>query len=106
MNRRNKYGAVRTEVDGIVFASRAEARHYGRLKILERAGEITDLELQPKYDLHVNGVKVAYYKADFRYVTRDGQTVVEDVKGVKTPVYRLKKKMLKAEYGIDIQEVR
>ena len=106
MNRRNKYGAVRTEVDGVVFASRAEARHYDRLKILERAGEITDLELQPRFDLHVNGVNVGFYKADFRFVDRDGQTVVQDVKGVKTPVYRLKKKMLKAEYGIDIQEVR
>lgn len=103
----NKYNAIRTEVDGIVFHSQAEARHYSRLKLLEKAGAIGTLELQPRYDLHVNGVKVGFYKADFRFRDMDtGEEVVVDVKGVKTPVYNLKKKMLKAEYGIDIQEVR
>lgn len=104
-----KYGAIPTEVDGIRFASRAEARRYGVLRLLEAAGEIADLELQPSFELVVNGVKVATYRADFRY--RDvatGETVVEDVKGGRatvTPVYRLKRRLVLALYGIEIKEV-
>lgn len=100
----SKYGAKRTEVDGIVFASMAEARRYGELKLLERAGKIKDLELQPVYALIVNGVRVGNYIGDFRYV--EGETVVlEDVKGVKTPVYQLKKKLVEAIYKFKITEV-
>ena len=99
-----KYNAIRTEVDGIVFASKAEAKRYSQLKLLERAGEIKNLELQPSYDLEVNGVLICRYVADFRYMVRGGQKV-EDVKGVKTPVYKLKKKLMKAIYNINIREV-
>lgn len=102
---RNKYRAIKTVVDGIKFDSKAEARRYSVLKILEKAGEISSLELQPKYDLVINGTKVGFYKADFRYV-RDGELIVEDVKGMKTPIYNLKKKMIKAIYGIDILETK
>jgi hypothetical protein len=101
-----KYGAIRTEVDGITFASKSEARRYAELKLLERAGAIYDLTLQPRFDLSVNGVKIGTYVADFRDV--DGETheiLVEDVKGVRTPVYRLKAKLVKALYGIAVQEV-
>jgi Protein of unknown function (DUF1064) len=73
--------------------------------ILQKCGRISDLRLQPKYELHVNGVKVCVYKADFAYI-EDGNTVVCDVKGMKTPMYNLKKKMLKAQYGITITEIR
>ena len=100
----HKYGAQPTEVDGIRFASKAEARRYRELKLMWAAGEISYLELQPDYPLIVNGVKIGTYVADFTYETDHG-TVVEDVKGVKTPVYRLKKKLVKALYGIEIQEV-
>jgi hypothetical protein len=109
---KHKYHAKPKMVDGIRFASTAEARRYQELKMLEHAGEVTDLELQPKFPIYVCGrrngelVKVCTYIADFRY--RKGPTgllVIEDVKGVRTPVYRLKRKMVEAQYDIRIQEV-
>ena len=103
----SKYHAKPTIVDGIRFASQAEARRYGHLKMLERAGTICDLELQPRFPLIVNHVKVATYVADFRYrFPGVSVPVVEDVKGVQTPVYKLKKKMLLAQDGVIITEVR
>lgn len=100
---RNKYRAIKTTVDGIKFDSKKEATRYQTLKILVMAKEISDLSLQPKFDLIVNGTKIGFYKADFQY-TQDGKTVVEDVKGMKTPIYNLKKKMIKAIYGFDVFE--
>jgi len=100
---RSKYNAKKCVIDGIKFDSLKEGRRYQQLKLLEKAGEIENLELQPKYDLMVNGKKVGFYKADFRYV-ENGELVVEDVKGMKTPIYNLKKKMVKAIYNIDIKE--
>ncbi len=101
---RNKFGAKKQSVDGIVFASRKEARRYQQLKLLERAGKITGLELQPPFVITINGVKCFTYKADFAYF-EDNKRVVEDVKGVKTPVYRLKKKCVEAMYGFQIVEI-
>ena len=101
----SKYHAVKTVRDGNVFASKAEARRYDELKIMQLAGEISHLECHPRYPLIVSGIGVGYYEADFRY-TENKKTVVEDVKGVRTPVYSLKKKMIKAQYKIDIQEVK
>ena len=101
--RRRKYGNKKTEVDGIVFDSQKEANRYCELKLLEHQGVIADLELQPKYELCVGGVKVCDYKADFRYMNSSGGRTVEDVKGgeaTKTPVYRLKKKLMLAVHGI------
>lgn len=103
---RNKFNAVRTEVDGVTFASKREAARYGELKMLQRAGEISRLELQPEFPIIMNGKKCAVYKADFCY--RAGKAhVIEDVKApaTKTAVYRLKKKLVEAAYGIEIQEV-
>lgn len=100
---RNKYRAIKTVVDGVKFDSKKEAARYQELKLLEKAGEIMYLTLQPRFDLIVNGVKCGFYKADFQYLTV-GKTVVEDVKGMKTPVYNLKKKLIKAIYGFDIFE--
>jgi hypothetical protein len=102
-----KYHAIRTEVDGFIFASKAEARRYGELKLLEYQKEIRQLELQPSFDLLVRGgKKVGKYKADFRYYDVFKKAwVIEDVKGVKTPVYKLKKKIVEAVYGIEIKEV-
>lgn len=100
-----KYHARRMEIDGHSFDSTAEGNRYLELKLLESAGEIRDLELQPSYPLVVNGVKIGVYRADFRYVDcKEGTLVVEDVKGVKTEVYRLKRKLLMALYNIDILE--
>lgn len=102
--RRNKFGAVKTVVGGVAFASKREARRYQHLCLLQAAGHISGLQLQPAFDLHaLGGVKVARYVADFAY--RDETTqrqVVEDVKGMKTPVFRLKAKWLKAEHGIEV----
>ena len=118
-NRVNKYGAVRTEVDGFVFASRAEARRYGELKLMEQAGEISELALQVTYSLDVNGVHVCDYVADFVYrptpphprplpigksADGEGRVVVEDVKGKRTKEYVLKKKLMLAVHGIEIVE--
>ena len=104
--RRNKYGvapkADRT-VLGIVFDSKKEANRYGELRLLERFGKIANLKLQPEFACVVNGKKVCKYTADFRYTTPSGE-VIEDVKGVKTTVYRIKKKLVEALFGIEITE--
>lgn len=100
---RNKYRAVKTVVDGIKFDSKKEAARYVQLKLMVKSGTVTDLELQPRYDLIINRQKCGFYKADFRYF-ENGKEVVEDVKGMKTPIYNLKKKLIKAIYGIEIFE--
>src|SRR4051812_28082113 len=110
---RSKYRAVRTEVDGIVFASKREAKRYSELKMLRDSGHIFLLVRQPRYRLVVNGKHCGDYVADFEYFPMKaggteydpGRKVIEDVKGVKTPVYRLKKKLVEAIYGIEIREV-
>lgn len=102
---RSKFNAQRTEVDGILFASKAEAVRYGQLKALQETGVILNLELQPKFPIIVNGKKVATYIADFTYFTAT-ERVVEDVKGMITPVYRMKKKLVEALYpGLLITEI-
>lgn len=106
--RRHKYNAVATEVDGILFPSKAEAARYSQLRLLEQDGQISGLELQPRYPLVVEGVKVGEYRGDFKYRDENGREVVEDVKSnpTKTAVYRLKKKLVKALHGIEIKEVK
>lgn len=98
-----KYRAKPVVVDGIRFHSTKEARRYGELKLLERAGQIQGLCLQPEYDLHVGSEKIGVYRADFEYAER-GRHVVEDVKSepTKTPLWRWKVKHLKAQYGIEV----
>lgn len=108
-----KYGAKRTTIDNITFASKKEAEYYLYLKLLKQAGDITELILQPKYELIAaynhpeTGKKVqpAYYVADFLVTYSDGRTEVVDVKGMRTPEYKLKKKMFESKYGIAITEV-
>ena len=105
--KQNKYGAVRAEIDGRTFASKKECRRYSELRLLERAGVIRNLELQKKYPLIVNDVKVATYLADFVYWhCETKQQIIEDVKSVatRTPVYRLKAKLMSALYNITILE--
>ena len=102
----HKYRAIPTEWNGYKFASRAEARRAAELDILRRAGQIGPVEYHPRYAIAVSGVKVCDYVADFAYLTREGVQVVEDVKGFKTPVYRLKKKLFEALYKTKIREVR
>lgn len=101
---KNKYGAVRCEYDGTKFDSRKEMLRYFDLAILERAGRIRNLELQPEYELPA-GVK---YRGDFRYI-ENGETVVEDVKSeatAKNSTFRVKWKQVKELYpGIDFRLV-
>lgn len=101
---RSKYGNEPTEVDGITFQSGREAKEYGRLKLLERRGVISELRLQQPFALVVAGVKVATYRADFTYF-EGGVFKVVDAKGYRTALYRLKRRLMKAIHGIDIIEV-
>lgn len=101
--RANKYGAKRTVIDGIQFDSKMEAEYYRQLMLLQRAGVITDLELQPGFTLldsfTKNGKKVQgiVYRADFKY-KEAGKTVVVDVKGVRTKDFNIKKKLFDYRY--------
>ncbi len=102
-----KYKNVKTFVDGISFDSRKESARYADLKLMQKAGEISDLTLQPKFDIVINGVKVCSYVADFSYV-ENGVKIVEDVKSEvtrKLPTYRLKKKLMKAVHSIEVREI-
>ena len=112
----NKYHNEKTVgADGTVFDSRKEERRYAELKLMERAGEISHLSRQQRVILIPNQLdkagkvieRKAEYVADFLYITKDGKTVVEDVKSpaTRTPVYRLKKKLMLYRFGIKVEEV-
>lgn len=105
MRRRcGKYGAVRTVSDGITFASKLEARRWNELRMLERAGAIAGLQRQIPFDLIVNGHHICTYRSDFVYVIpTTGERVTEDAKGVLTPEFRLKAKLMEAIHGIVVQ---
>lgn len=102
----SKFGAKKTIVDGITFDSKWESERYGQLKAMERGGIVTDLELQVKYDIVINDIKICKYIADFVYKEEspDGKIkeIVEDAKGFETPEFKLKKKLMKAVHNIDI----
>lgn len=129
---RTKYRAKKTEVDGITFDSMKEAKRYQELKILEAAGQIKDLRLQVPYELipamrepdtigkrggRIKGKlieRAVIYKADFVYLEKldipfsdqeKWEEVVEDVKGMRTKEYILKRKLMLYRYGIRIREV-
>lgn len=125
--RRRKYGNTKITVDGIQFDSKREAARYQELKLLERAGVISFLQRQTKFQLipdqhapsnavYTKGPRKGQrkpgkllehecsYIADFCYI-KNGETVVEDAKGYRTEVYRIKKKLMLERYGIQIREV-
>ena len=103
---RPKYGNKKTVVDGIKFDSKWEAERYGQLKAMERGGVVTDLELQVPYNIIINDIKICKYIADFKYKQEDIhgkiEEIVEDAKGFETPEFKLKKKLMKAVFNIDI----
>ena len=103
----SKYGNTKIRVDGRLFDSKAEAARWQELQLLERAGEITELERQVEYELipKQKGERAVKYIADFRYKGHEGKVVVEDTKGVRTPVYILKRKLMLRVHGIRIREV-
>jgi len=86
------------------FHSKKEYARWLVLLELQRAGEISELLRQVPFPLHVGSTKVCNYIADFTYRDKKNRYIVEDVKGLITPLYRLKKKMLRAEYGIEVLE--
>lgn len=96
--RPSKFRNVGTMVDDIWFQSKAEGRRYSELKLLERAGAITHLRLQPRYPLFVDGIKICEYRADFSYVIPGKGMTTEDVKGVETEVFKIKRKLFEAIY--------
>lgn len=118
----SKYGSSKTKVNGIVFDSRKEARRYQELLLLEKAGAIRDLQRQVKFVLiptqrepDTIGVrggrkkgnlieKECSYYADFVY-QENGMTIVEDTKGMKTPEYIVKRKLMLYIHGIRIREM-
>ena len=111
----SKYGNQKTVIDGIRFDSKHEASRYIELKYMERAGLIKDLLLQQRFELipeirDCHGrvkQRPVYYVADFCYSEKDGdgwRRVVEDAKGYRTQVYKLKKKIMLWKYNIDLKE--
>ena len=100
----SKYKNVRCTFDGKKFDSKAERDRYVELTILIRVQEIRDLRTQVKFPIEIAGKKICNYIADFTYYDKDGNYIVEDKKGVRTGIYNIKKKLLKAVHGIDIKE--
>jgi hypothetical protein len=100
----SKYKNRKTTLDGIEFDSQKEANHYAKLKLLQKAGEIEKIELQPEFELlprfKKNGktYRPIIYIADFKVTYADGTVEVIDVKGYKTEVFRLKQKMFEYKY--------
>lgn len=103
----SKYKNIKVESGGKKFDSKKEFARYNQLLYREKAGEITELETQVKYDLIVNKCKIAKYVCDFRY-KENGQVIVEDVKSPVTRTkrdYRIRYKLMKALHGIEIKEI-
>lgn len=103
---RNKYNAKKVRADGYIFDSQAEARHYEELKLLERAGEITEIRVHPIFQIEIEGRPICKVILDFAFIDKNGSDIFQDVKGVSTALSKLKKKMVEAAYGIDVEIVR
>lgn len=111
--KRTKFHNVKVEIDGHRFDSKREGARYRELKLMEKAGMIRNLRLQVPFPLMVNQELVCKYVADFTYdeeiewaAGKSWQPIVEDVKGMKTAIYQIKKKLLRAIYGTTIRETR
>lgn len=102
--RRSKHNNKKTVIDGITFDSKKEAEYYCKLKILEKAGEIKEFGIQPKYELQPtfrkNGKthRSITYIADFIITNNDGTTDIVDVKGFETDVFKIKQKLFEYKY--------
>lgn len=109
----SKYNNKKTVVDNIKFDSKAEANRYIELKLLEKSGKISDLELQPKFELqekYINNkgekIRAIIYKADFCYL-EGNKIIVEDVKGVETKEFKIKRKLFENKYrDIDFRIIK
>lgn len=101
--KKSKYNAKKKMIDGIEFDSTREARQYQDLVLQQQAGQIQGLRRQVAFPIFINNILVCEWFADFVYRNGSGE-IVRDCKGFKTPVYKLKKKMVEASYGIKILE--
>lgn len=101
---RLKYGNTLTKVGEITFHSKKEAKRFGDLTLLQRAGEISELKRQVKFPIIISDTLICTYIADFVYLDSHGERVVEDVKGYATEVYNLKCKLMKVVLNITILE--
>lgn len=102
----SKYHSQKATYNGITFDSKREMDRYIDLLLLERAGEISELRLQVSFELIPKqaGERSCKYIADFAY-TRNGEMIVEDAKGVRTPEYVIKRKLMLWVHGIKVHEV-
>lgn len=107
-----KYHNKKVKYDGYTFDSIKEKNYYIKLKLLEKAGKIKELELQKEYELQPSfklnnkTSRKITYRADFTYkTTEDDKLHVVDIKGFRTDVYRLKKKIFEYKYRIEIEEI-
>lgn len=105
--KRAKYGNRKVMIDGILFDSKREAAYYSELKIREKAGEVTGVEMQRPFTILINGFLVGTYRSDFAFwdVLADRFRVI-DVKGMDTPLSKFKRKCVKAQYGINVEIVK
>lgn len=101
--KKSKFGNRKKMLDGLTFDSTREARRYQDLALMQKAGQIIDLRRQVPYPIRINGIHVCDWLADFVY-RQQNRIIVEDCKGHKTDIYKLKKKMVEAEYGFRILE--
>lgn len=103
--RRGKYNNRRTTVCGRTFDSKKEAQRYLTLLAMEERRDISHLKCQVPFNILINGHVICTYKADFTYYDKERNYIVEDVKGYRTDIYKLKKKLVEASYGVNIKEV-
>jgi hypothetical protein len=100
--KQNKYGAKKVTVGDETWDSQLEYSRWCDLVLMEKAGEITELQRQVEFPYEENDKVVFVYVADVVY-SRSGTRVVEDAKGMRTPVFNLKKKLIESRYGITIE---
>ena len=103
--KRNKYGAVKTQVDGIWFDSKAEAAYYDDLKLRQAAGLIVLQKVHPQFPIVYNSAVICIVELDFQYL-ENGTTVYTDVKGKDNDLSRLKRKLVEAFYSIVVEVVK
>lgn len=98
---KHKFQAIRVEDEGIKFASKKEHKRYKELKLLQKNGDVVFFLMQTPFHLPGN-VK---YISDFLIFWTDNRVTIEDVKGMKTPLYIAKKKIVETIYPIQITEI-
>ena len=105
--RTNKYGAKRTQIGSETFDSKAEASRWTILRLMQKAGEISDLRRQVKFPIYVGDWLVTHYVADFVY-HKNGRRVIEDVKSAPTitEVFKIKSVLFWLQYGQEIEVAR